>query len=102
LNFKKGGNPLYLVGKETKKEMGGSEYYKIIGIEGGKVPRTESDTLKKSKSRQTAILDALIKYKEKPILKYNYHITNSNYNYSNGNIGVAVLYRDLLHEFYVV
>jgi len=48
VDFKKEGNPVYLIGKETEKEMGGSEYYKIIRIEGGKVPRTDANILKKS------------------------------------------------------
>jgi len=47
VDLKKDNNPIYLVGKETEKEMGGSEYYKIIGIEGGRVPRTNADVLKK-------------------------------------------------------
>jgi len=47
MDFKKTGNPIYLVGKNTEKEMGGSEYYKIIGIDGGKVPRTDTKILKK-------------------------------------------------------
>ena len=48
VDFKKEGNPVYLIGKETEKELGGSEYYKIIGIDGGKVPRTDANILKKS------------------------------------------------------
>ncbi len=48
VDFKKEGNSVYLVGNETKKELGGSEYYRIIGIEGGKVPRTNANILKKS------------------------------------------------------
>lgn len=48
VDFKREGNPIYLIGSETKKEMGGSEYYKIINIKGGKVPRTDAKILKKS------------------------------------------------------
>lgn len=48
VDFKKEGNPVYLIGKETKKEMGGSEYYRILEVEGGKVPRTDAKILKKS------------------------------------------------------
>jgi len=48
VDFKKEGNFIYLIGTETKKEMGGSEYYKIMGIEGGRIPRTDADILKKS------------------------------------------------------
>ncbi len=46
-NFKQEGNPIYLIG-ETKKEMGGSEYYRALGIHGGKVPRSDAKILKKS------------------------------------------------------
>jgi len=48
VDFKKEKNSIYLIGKETEKEMGGSEYYRLIGIEGGIVPRTDSKILKKS------------------------------------------------------
>jgi phosphoribosylformylglycinamidine synthase len=46
VDFKKEGNPVYLVGKQTEKEMGGSEYYKIMGVDGGKVPKTDIKVLK--------------------------------------------------------
>jgi phosphoribosylformylglycinamidine synthase len=45
-DFKSEGNPIYIVGKETEKEMGGSEYYNILKIEGGIVPRTDIKILK--------------------------------------------------------
>ncbi|MBN1445258.1 MAG: phosphoribosylformylglycinamidine synthase subunit PurL [Candidatus Omnitrophica bacterium] len=35
-SFKRGGNLLYICGK-TRKEMGGSRYYAVFGIEGGEV-----------------------------------------------------------------
>lgn len=44
--FKKEGNPIYLVG-ETKPELGGSEYYRFLGIEGGLVPSTDLKNLKR-------------------------------------------------------
>jgi len=44
--FKKEGNPIYLVGKETEKEMGGSEYYNILNLESGIVPRTDTKILR--------------------------------------------------------
>ncbi|MEF8847535.1 MAG: phosphoribosylformylglycinamidine synthase subunit PurL [Candidatus Thermoplasmatota archaeon] len=47
-DFKNEENPVYIVGKKTEKEMGGSEYYKILGLEGGKVPRTNVEKLKSS------------------------------------------------------
>ena len=40
-DFKKHGNPVFLVGKKTEKETGGSEYYKIMNVDGGIVPRTD-------------------------------------------------------------
>lgn len=44
-DFKDEGNLIYLVGKTTEKEMGGSEYYKLIGVDGGKVPRVNKNIL---------------------------------------------------------
>jgi len=44
-DLKDEGNPIYLVGKATEKEMGGSEYYKIIEVNGGKVPRVNKNIL---------------------------------------------------------
>ena len=46
-DLKEEGNPIYLVGKQTEEEMGGSEYHKIMGIEGGDVPKTDTGLLKK-------------------------------------------------------
>lgn len=46
-DLKEEGNPIYLVGKQTEKEMGGSEYYKIMGIKSGDVPKTDMGILKK-------------------------------------------------------
>ena len=46
--FKKKGDPIYLVGGKTRKELGGSEYYKIMNIAGGIVPRTDGEFLKKN------------------------------------------------------
>jgi len=45
-DFKNEDNPIYLIGKKTEKEMGGSEYYKILGFDGGIVPKTDLDVLK--------------------------------------------------------
>ncbi len=41
------GNLLYVIG-ETKAELGGSEYYRIRGVEGGVVPRTDPEVLMQS------------------------------------------------------
>jgi phosphoribosylformylglycinamidine synthase subunit PurL len=40
-DFKKKGNLVYLLGKETEKELGGSEYYKHMKVDGGIVPKTD-------------------------------------------------------------
>lgn len=45
-DFKSEENPIYLVGKETEKEMGGSEYYNIMKNDGGIVPKTDVKNLK--------------------------------------------------------
>ena len=45
-DFKKQGNLIYLVGKQTDKEMGGSEYYNVIKVDGGIVPKTDINILK--------------------------------------------------------
>ena len=45
-DFKQQGNLVYLIGRKTDKELGGSEYYKIMNVEGGSVPKTDTDVLK--------------------------------------------------------
>ena len=45
-DFKKEGSPIYLIGKETEKEMGGSEYYNLLGIDYGIVPKSNTNILK--------------------------------------------------------
>jgi phosphoribosylformylglycinamidine synthase subunit PurL len=45
-DFKTEGNLVYLVGKPTEKELGGSEYYNMMKVEGGIVPKTDSEILK--------------------------------------------------------
>jgi phosphoribosylformylglycinamidine synthase len=47
-DLKSEGNPIYLVGKETEKEMNGSEYYGLLKIEAGTVPKTNVKILKNS------------------------------------------------------
>ena len=60
-DLKKENNPIYLVGKQTEKEMGGSEYYKILGIKGGIVPRTQFKVLKEAmKSINKAITNNFV------------------------------------------
>jgi phosphoribosylformylglycinamidine synthase len=47
-DFKVEGNLVYLVGKPTEKELGGSEYYHMMKIEGGIVPKTDPENLRHS------------------------------------------------------
>lgn len=44
-DLKSEGNKIYIVGKETDCEMGGSEYFDILNLEGGTVPRTDAKIL---------------------------------------------------------
>ena len=55
VDLKEAGNLLFLIG-DTKKELGGSEYYKLRGVEGGIVPRTDPKVLKRS---MVALLDTM-------------------------------------------
>jgi len=54
-DFKREGNLVFLVG-ETRREMGGSGYYRIMKLRGGVVPRVDVKVLKRSIS---AILDLI-------------------------------------------
>jgi phosphoribosylformylglycinamidine synthase len=45
-DLKEIGNVIYLVGSQTQKEMGGSEYYVALNISDGEVPDTDSVILK--------------------------------------------------------
>jgi phosphoribosylformylglycinamidine synthase len=45
-DFKTSGNAVYLVGKNTEKEMGGSEYYTVMKLDGGNVPKVDIKVLK--------------------------------------------------------
>jgi phosphoribosylformylglycinamidine synthase II len=47
-DFKTEGNLVYLIGKQTDKELGGSEYYKHLKMEGGVVPKTDPVILQHS------------------------------------------------------
>jgi phosphoribosylformylglycinamidine synthase len=46
-DFKREGNAIYIVG-ETREELGGSEYFKSRGFEGGNIPRVDVDVLRAS------------------------------------------------------
>ncbi len=47
MDLKKEGNPVYVVGR-TKKELGGSHFYMVNGLEGGKVPGVDLFRAKES------------------------------------------------------
>lgn len=56
-DFKKDGNTIYLIG-ETKKEMGGSEYYRAADVSGGKIPRSDAEMLKRSVNAVIKAIDS--------------------------------------------
>ncbi len=56
-HLKQPGNPIYVVGRQTAQEMGGSEYYHLLGIQGGIVPRTDAATLQTYLSGMLAVID---------------------------------------------
>jgi len=55
VDMKETGNLLYVIG-DTNKELGGSEYYRLRGVEGLLVPRTKPEVLKK---RMGALLGSM-------------------------------------------
>jgi len=75
-DFKQEKNPIYLVGKETEKEMGGSEYYNLMGFEMGTVPKTDLTILKKC-------MNSIITSIEKEYV-------SSCHDVSEGGIGVCI------------
>ena len=56
-DFKKEGNPVYLLGKQTEKEMGGSEYYRFLKIDEGAVPKTDVKFLREHISTLLSSID---------------------------------------------
>lgn len=60
-DFKKAGNAIYLVGK-TFEELGGSQYYYLNGVEGGKAPAVDAKESKKIfESMHSAINSGLVR-----------------------------------------
>lgn len=57
MDLKAAGDALYVVG-ETKPELGGSEYYRLMGFLGSSVPRLEADETAVAYRRLTAAMDA--------------------------------------------
>jgi phosphoribosylformylglycinamidine synthase len=45
-NFKEENNSLYIIGNKTNKELGGSEYYKLLKFKNGMVPKVNTNLLK--------------------------------------------------------
>ena len=73
--FKRKGSSIFLIGK-TKKEMGGSEYYRALNIYAGIVPRTDAATLKR--------------YVERVVKAIEDGIIISAHDISNGGMAVAI------------
>jgi phosphoribosylformylglycinamidine synthase len=57
MDLKAAGNRLYVVG-ETAPELGGSEYYHVLGYLGASVPRLDASKTSTSYRRLTAAIDA--------------------------------------------
>jgi len=75
-DIKEEGNILYIIGNETKKELGGSEYYKLIGKFSSIVPKVKVDLLKRS-------INCILELIDKNLLKSCHDI-------SEGGIGVCI------------
>jgi len=75
MDFKRAGSVLYLVGG-TRAELGGSYYYKVRGVEGGRVPRVSPES---ARARYQALFRAI---QEGLIL--------SAHDCSEGGVGVAL------------
>jgi len=56
-DFKKAGNAIYLIG-ETKRELGGSQYYQLIGQKQGVVPRVDAEKTKAQMKKLLKAMDA--------------------------------------------
>jgi phosphoribosylformylglycinamidine synthase II len=57
MDLKAAGNPLYIVG-ETAPELGGSEYYHLLGHLGASVPKLDASKTSTAYRRLTAAMDA--------------------------------------------
>lgn len=55
--FKKENEFVYLVGKKTSEEFGGSEYFNLRQIQGGRVPQTDIDLLKRCMNGLLTVMD---------------------------------------------
>jgi phosphoribosylformylglycinamidine synthase II len=75
VDFKRKGNPIYLIG-ETKSEMGGSAYLNLLGGESAIVPRVDFEVLKSS-------IKSLLKVIDKGLISACHDI-------SDGGLGVTI------------
>ena len=75
-SFKHVGNPLFLIGRQTARELGGSEYYQAMNVEGGTVPQTDTNLLANC---MNGLLDAI-----------NQQLVLSCHDVSEGGIGVCL------------
>ena len=57
MELKREGDAVYLIG-ETHRELGGSEYYRLMGFLGASVPRLEADKAASSYRRLNSAMDA--------------------------------------------
>lgn len=57
MDLKKEGSLIYILG-ETKRELGGSHYYKILGAKGGEVPRVDAAGANKNFAAITKAIDS--------------------------------------------
>ncbi|MBN2042546.1 MAG: phosphoribosylformylglycinamidine synthase subunit PurL [Candidatus Aenigmarchaeota archaeon] len=57
MDLKREGNPVYMIGK-TKKEMGGSHFYMVNGLDGGKVPGVNLARAKGSMDSLVSAMDS--------------------------------------------
>jgi phosphoribosylformylglycinamidine synthase subunit PurSL len=56
MDFKEAGNPLYLVGS-TKRELGGSHLFRVLGLSGGNVPQVDLSAAKVIFQKTHAAID---------------------------------------------
>ena len=75
-SFKHAENPLFLIGRQTARELGGSEYYQAMNVEGGTVPQTDTNLLT---TCMNGLLDAI-----------NQQVVFSCHDVSEGGIGVCL------------
>jgi len=75
VDFKKEGDPIYLIG-ETKEEMGGSAYLNLFGGKSANVPKVDFNMLKKS-------LDSILKV-------IDYELVAACHDLSDGGLGVCI------------